>query len=764
MNHRGFAFLACALVGLSLTSRAEESPPPKAEAEPLHYSAEKTRWDRRNDRIELYGKAVVRLPGEILRGDTIVLDQKNRIVEAKGSATYTSSEAVIYGEEMSFNLDTRTGTVLRGRVSNDRFNLSGDRIIKLGDQRFKTRWGEFSTCRDCPNSWSVQAEEVDMEFEGYAYLSNVTVWIKGAPTVWVPYLILPVKKERQTGVLFPRFGVDQNNGFIFTLPIFWAISRSVDMTLGLGEYTNRGRRLELEGRYALAERSFGQANWNYVRDKSYQKPNRWGLSVSQNHQFSHVFEQKLRIREASDNNYPIFVGDVRDQNEPYLTSDLIFSHASSNVSAYLAARRFRNLVNLSPDLSRREIEFDPKIVQLYPAASITTNEKPLFGTPVSAGFTLGVMNFTRGAEVYDRIPATQASATPVPGIDPIREAVRFSYSPSLYTAFRPWDLLSITPSARYFGYSYSFRDTTRGLHRGYLLLQTDITTQLERIYTTSDPNRPKVKHLIRPMLTYSLIPYVREDRSHPFLQQISYARSQGWQGYYFDNNDIVPRDATPSNLNYFVPLGHSVSYGASTQWIRRIGREDAEDPYYLRQVEVNAGQTFNIREYQNNNSNPKPLSRLFTEVMLNFETFLSNTSYFYYPYVANPRHQVSTSLTYIIERGMHQRFLSFDRSIDIGYVWNRVVPNNVHVVYSQLNFSINDYILPSISGQYDLISREFLTAGAGLAFQSPSRCWRLSVTTAYSRQTKTTQWAPDLAINLTGDGFWGVTGTAPAAR
>ena len=293
------------------------------------------------------------------------------------------------------------------------------------------------------------------------------------------------------------------------------------------------------------------------------------------------------MTEVSDNLYPItFPNDIDRGGEMVLSQDLIFNWPGPFVSAYLAGRRFRNLLN-SNNVEDWQNGFDPNTVQLYPRAVATTNDVFLLHGPVALGVTVGVSNFTRTASGFDVDPATHPSyvfspppftpqPAPVPGKDPLRKATRIEISPVAYTTLRPFDVFSLVPSARYYSYFYSFHQDAPNLERGYLLLQADLSTQLEKVFETGDPDQPKTKHLFRPMLTYSLIPNIYESQGSPFINQINYSRGSGIPGYYFDDNDIVPIDrALNDTNNYFVPLGNSLAYGFTTQLIRRYGGIDS---------------------------------------------------------------------------------------------------------------------------------------------------------------------------------------------
>ncbi|MBC7693723.1 MAG: LPS-assembly protein LptD [Methylotenera sp.] len=751
------------------------------ESSPMHSSGDKTYWDRKSNRVTLTGHAAVSQVGETLTADEIKLDLDNRTLDAKGNVIYIATGSVIHGDEMHFNLDTRTGTIMGGRVSNENFTLSGERINKLGEGRFQTHRGEYTTCKDCPQSWSLNGADVDLQINGYAFLKDVTAKIKDAPVFWLPYLVVPLKTRRQSGLLFPRFGL-QNGGVTFVQPFFWAINRSSDLTIGLGTYGGRGRRAELEGRYSLGDRSSGIANFYYLNDRTFaeylngiglgNQSRRYALNVSQSQVLPFEIDEKLRIIEVSDNLYPSKVGDLPNQQEAFLPSILSLSHATNQVSIFASARRYRNIISTDPDPRK----FDVNTVQVFPEAVLTTNDKFLFEGPIAAGITLGATNFTRAGPDFDRDQlstpgAVFATGTPPRlGIDPLRKATRVSITPSLYTTFRPWDVLSFVPSLQYKQYFYSFHNVAPNLSRSYLLLQLDLSAQLERIYDTDDVNVPKVKHLVRPLLNYSAIPAYTKPR-HPFIDQINYANDRNVSGYNFDNEDIVPLDSTSVASNYFPPQGNALSYGFDTQLIRRKGNVLSDGASYQRSIDLSAGQSLNFRQLREQEGSRKPLSRFFSNLGLEFDKWSGSADYFYIPYQPitdnTSRHLFSGSAAYTFEKAVRQNVLQFERSIAVNYAYNRATSQSQTKNFrGSLIYSLNDYVMPSISISYDLILRKWQEAISRVSFQSPSQCWKFDVSFAQRaapilNKDRDTGWdtsfGVDLSLNLTGSGFGGVS-------
>ncbi len=762
----------------------------------LHWSGDKTLYDTRNNRMELIGHAAIHQNGESLFADKITFERDTKLVHATGNAVYVGKTALIQGTEMHFNLETRTGTILGGRVSTDQFTLSGERINKLGVGRFQAHRAEYSTCKDCPQSWTLSAADVDLELEGYAYLSNVTAKVIDAPAFWIPYMIVPIKTKRQTGLLMPQFGVS-NGGFTYIQPFFWAINRWTDMTVAAGNQGGRGKRGELEGRYSLLHGG-GQANFYYTDDHTFRdylakfsnKTEGYGnartaLHVEQGQELPFDIEEKLRIVSVSDSAYlSDFPTDVPGNGEAYAVSDFSLTHATDKVTAFLFARRYQNI--LTP-LDGDPRGLDPKTVQVLPQIDVSSNDKVLFDGKLVGGLSLGATSFTRSAAFYDVDPSdpTRASRGPdyEPGVDPLRIATRVRMNPSLYTTIRPTDYLTMIPHLDYYQYFYDFKGHAPSLARSYLRFNMDLSTQIERIYDR-DPNGefPRVKHLIRPILNYSVIPYRHDVPNHPFTAQMDYARRNNFTGYNFDNEDLVPLDSTLSNANYFAPEGNALSYGFQTQLIRKRkigGVAPGSVPTYVYEtpLEWSTGQTFNFRELRRDsedpdpNLRPKPLSRFYSLLTATFDHSNAFLDYYYIPYQpvsdSTSRHVVSTGANWIISKGSG-KVLAYERSLGASYNFNRSNGQaQIENITMTAVYSLNDYIMPSATVGYDIRGGRWSSADTKLTFQSPSECWKLDL--GYYQVPCAIQpagatdlaWCRDfkfnLSLNLTGSGFGSVS-------
>jgi len=779
--------------------------------EPIHWSGDKTLWNRNLNKVELIGHARVHQEGESLTADYIQLDLERRTIDAKGNVVYYSTDTVVFSEELHFNLDTNAGSIVSGKITNGNFLLMGERINRLSKMRFQTHNAEYTTCIDCPAGWTMFAEDVDMEIEGYAYLSNVTTKVKDAPVLWMPYLIIPIKTNRQTGFLFPKISRSEDHGEMLVLPFFWASTRSTDMTLGLGTYDARGPRVEWEGRYAFGPKSRATIQYYHQTDtkndiKREARPGEENLTVDQlnvsgfNRRYAFLADQeqilpfditeKARVTLVSDAFYPrkfdrdfSLIGDPTPKNETALPAELILYRESSSVGVFAQGKVLRNMVEFTDPTGG-----DDRTVQLLPKAQADVLNRPFFSSGIKAGLTTALSRFTRRGGNFDfdcEVDETCGSSgfrNPSPGKDPIRKADRLTLKPRVYTSVRPGDVFSVVPAVEYRSHFYSFPQgsKTGDLARGFLLSSVDTSFQLERIYHTNDPKIPRVKHLIRPQLTYSRILTRNEDREHPFVQQV-----QRREGYQFDSEDIVPLNSAESFQNYFSPLGHSLTYGVTTQLVRRIEEKPDSGVFQFRRaVELNINQTLDILEFQKSTDKRVPFSRLESNLLLEYEKWSSHSEYHYYPYlgklvrrvtarnntvVADPSpHEFSTSFAYTFIDKRHRDLYEFKRQISLGYNYRRLDKEGASISLGA-TYSFSDYFMTKASLRYNLFKtdtglKRFDPIETSIIFQSPARCWKLSLNFRWTTEAdKKFEYGGDLALNITGTGFGGVGEAAGSA-
>jgi LPS-assembly protein len=240
------------------------------------------------DRLEELGRDnVVVATGnvEITRGrarlnaDRVEINRDTGDAVATGRVVFYDGEDRLTGDRIDYNIKTGTGVVHHGRASTaPYYRLGGERMERLSDQVYRVRRGFFTTCDDDPPSWSFHFNEATADLEDYLYGTGASFWVKDIPLIpFFPFFAAAIRRERQTGFLFPVLGSSSRRGFYAEIPFFWAIDESQDLTVSFNLYELKGAGGRALYRYRLSEDHGGSVNGFYIHESKVEGDDRgWG--------------------------------------------------------------------------------------------------------------------------------------------------------------------------------------------------------------------------------------------------------------------------------------------------------------------------------------------------------------------------------------------------------------------------------------------------------------------------------------------------------
>ncbi|HTI52587.1 MAG TPA: LPS assembly protein LptD [Verrucomicrobiae bacterium] len=205
---------------------------------------------------------------EITRGqsrllaDRVELNRDTGQAVAQGKVVFYDGPDRLVGERIDYNLKTGTGVVYNGSaVSAPYYHLSAERMDRVGDSVYEVRRGVFTTCEGDDPAWSFHFDSGNADLDDIVYGRDASFWIKSVPVLpWVPFFAAALRRERQSGFLFPEFGQSSRKGFFTRVPYFWAIDDSQDLTVTLDAFSQRGLGLEGQYRYVLSREQRGDLN------------------------------------------------------------------------------------------------------------------------------------------------------------------------------------------------------------------------------------------------------------------------------------------------------------------------------------------------------------------------------------------------------------------------------------------------------------------------------------------------------------------------
>jgi len=477
------------------------------------FSADEYTKKTDEDKVILTGKVNIVKNNTILKADCVELDTKTEDFKATGKVSYVGDRLKITGTEIDGDLNSPKGFIKDGKIVSGIDVFEGREIHRLTKADFTLKEGRYTSCANTPPDWRMYGNDIDITTEEYAHLTDVVIEVFGVPTVYMPYLVLPVKSKRQTGFLPPRFGFGVD-GFNIHEPFFWAMTRSQDMTFTLGHYGNRGTKEGVEFRSMYAEESFTNMYYFHIDDQMFAKTvvdgqplnvkNRYGFKMGQEFKFFENTYAKMKALYASDSNVPRdFSEEMEGRAEPSLESKLVVMTHSKNFAYTGNASFYEDMLSKNP-LSSGNTQLQ-RLPELTVSLAKTKFSEFMFEGDVS------YLNVYRSGKPFDD---SNNNGYYEDG-EFIRTGQRVDFYPRVSMPITS-RFFRITPQvgARY---DYYMLPVNGDASRAYFDFKTDLTSEISSVYKRDHDKRYRaLKHIIQPIITYELVPPVKQT-NHPFF-------------------------------------------------------------------------------------------------------------------------------------------------------------------------------------------------------------------------------------------------------
>lgn len=492
-----------------LVTQAAHAAAPE-EKEEIKVTADTLAVSEKGDVVEAKGNVEVKRGEITFKAEELKVNRATQEVEAKGKVTVNIPEWKIKAEAVRLNVEEETGEIEEGEVFIERghVSLSGRRFQKFAGQVYHIDQGAFTTClcEDGPPSWRISAEEVDLSREGVGTIRGGTFHILGVPVLYLPYGSFPIRSERKTGLLFPKFGSSSDEGFRFQQPFFWAISKSTDATFGVDVETRARIGLLGELRTVFSPEAQAQINLSY-------------------------FNEGLRTNEDDD------VGNrtIANQEIPSDRWSIVAAHRHTNPSGWVT---YSDIFAFSDDLFTRELvdRFD------LSSGQEANLRRSRFGRSRFGFFKSWRDMYLQGEWSYfqDFIQSDSRTFHKTPqlsfwgrqalgrtplelrwraeGVTYLRrkgaDGLRLDLRPEIVAPFRlaPYLLGSFNLAFRETAYHLfqDEKDFDKNKSRELIELRGNIGSSASRVYSWDGPSLKKIKHVIEPEISYFFIPRAKQ--------------------------------------------------------------------------------------------------------------------------------------------------------------------------------------------------------------------------------------------------------------
>lgn len=498
--------------------------------EPVALEAEELEFDQQAGVYQAMGDVLLRQGSQTLAAESLQFNEKTGEAQASGKVRLFDSEAVVTGDALSLNINKDTGSLRNGQIflPKPNFHVAGSEIEKLGKYQYHIQDATFTTCDGEIPSWKFSARQLDVTVGGYAWAKHVFFHLYDVPVLYLPMMGYPVKVERESGLLMPRYGQSDKRGTELSLVYYQVIDRHMDATFYLDYFSKLGVGKGLEYRYFLGHDNEGEAKLYHVSGLDGHSD-----QVAVNWQHLGTLPGQVRLiadaQYVSSRRYFSEFGEVageynRDRAETVVAAS---RHWGNNN----LAGQFKYLRQLNPD-DEPSVD-DDLTLQRLPEVHFDMLRRRL-------GYSSFYYSFdSSGTYLWQKQGA---------------KVGRLSLRPALSAQFTPGDWLEVGAEVGYRErvYSGTEGDEQKGVPDATLRLGT----RLNRVYAVNGETVSKVQHILQPEVVYDYVPAVNQDD----LPQ-------------FEADDLIGRRNT-------------ISYGLVNRLVARLespqGQVDYREFLYLR--------------------------------------------------------------------------------------------------------------------------------------------------------------------------------------
>ncbi|WP_300671163.1 LPS assembly protein LptD [Desulfoluna sp.] len=490
---------------------------------PVNITADSLAHDSAKGVYIAEGNVVITDGAVTLHADHVTYHLEQGTAEATGHVNLLSEDEEISADSVSYTMDSQEGTITNGTVFIKSRNLwiRGETLEKRGENRYTADRVRITTCDGEDPAWAITGRKFDLTIEGYGTARHVMLETGGVPVVYTPFLLFPVKIKRQTGLLAPILSYSSRKGFEAIQPLFITLGDSMDATVYTHYMDKRGTKAGAEFRYMASPLSKGlffaegfndrqiddgtseNSDFGYSGTPNRTNTDRYWFRAKADQKLPGGFSAKLDIDWVSDQDYlrefkegPGGFTDTQSGMEEFMgrtIEDRTDTVRTNKVSVVKSTHAFTASMSgiWNDNVVARSQDTNDTTLQQLPTLTVSQSRSTLGKTPLQFAMEGGAASFYRQdltSTLYDGertyiLPKVYMPFT----------VGAFSVDPNVGLRGLWWDINTLNDATPLSGTnSTAVPEFT-----------TDISTEFYRIFETESGWADKVRHRIKPTLTYA---------------------------------------------------------------------------------------------------------------------------------------------------------------------------------------------------------------------------------------------------------------------
>jgi LPS-assembly protein len=235
------------------------------------------------DNWTLDGEVVLYYKNYVIHADKVIYDQATSTVEANGHLQLEggANDVVLTASHGEMHLDSHTarfydvtgsmGVRRLGKTmiysTPDPFLFTGRVLLQTGEDSYRIVDGAMTSCRLPKPDWELISRSIEVA-NGKATTRNSVFQFLRVPLFYLPYIQHSLDDTgRQSGLLLPVFADSGVKGLVLGEQVYWAINRSIDLTVGAEYWSKRGYAPNGDFRYRGTGLNGVTVRWNALLDR-----------------------------------------------------------------------------------------------------------------------------------------------------------------------------------------------------------------------------------------------------------------------------------------------------------------------------------------------------------------------------------------------------------------------------------------------------------------------------------------------------------------
>jgi len=262
-----------ALSGVVLAADKSEIPIlnfDKNSKEPVEINGDSVEYSESNKTASASGNVVITYQDMKLTCKKAVFHTDTNEILAEGDVLLTQGENYFKGEQVTYNVETKTGTVLKPRVFIEpTYYGTGEKAERLEENHYYIKEGSITTCDKEKPHYRIQAKQLNVYLGDRVTAKNIFLFVGDVPIFYFPYFVCPLKNNHPGVTVIP--GQNEDWGYYLLTSWRYYFNENVKGRIHIDYREKRDFAYGIDTYYGYENYGNGVFRFNYF-DERQRKP------------------------------------------------------------------------------------------------------------------------------------------------------------------------------------------------------------------------------------------------------------------------------------------------------------------------------------------------------------------------------------------------------------------------------------------------------------------------------------------------------------